>query len=136
MSIIFLFLGIIQLLKLLDRLTHPKNSIIKTEKSIDLITIKRPFFIKKKLKISKIKSLEAHLIKSNLNFDSTIKKRHHVEFKLKLANNKSQDIFVLNTKNILDKPVQKPIEIQLKQSSNAIGNAITKELNVNFFFIK
>lgn len=46
-SIFCLFAGIIQLLKLLDPLTHQTNSILKIKKDIDQITIKRPFFLKK-----------------------------------------------------------------------------------------
>lgn len=57
-----------------------------------------------------MKSLDGNLVKRHLDFDSAIKIRYHVELNFKLANNKSQNILVLNTK----KPLDKSIEIKLK----------------------
>ena len=127
----FFLAGVFQSLKLLDKLSQPINSILKIEKDIDLITVKRPFFSKKKIKISQVKNIEAKLISEFVNINSIGNKRHYVELNFNLINNKKQSILTINPTNI----IKRPIENVLKKNANSIGKTLGKELNVSYNFI-
>ena len=120
--------GIIQLLKLLDLLFLPKESILIIDKGIDEVTINGPFFSQKKLKLSQIKSLDAKLVKSSLDFDSIIKNQLRVEIKLKLKDGTMENLIILSPSII----IEKPIEQQLVKSSNSLGNELSKALKVRY----